>query len=144
MVLLLQDVVMEIFVWLEVMPDQVELKCAITTHGGQCVMICGVFRMLEWCADNLVYQHHVSISTRSPNIWTTYTQALSYLSIYKKRHTPQVHVYESTLVLATICPAANFSPEIHWLYSSVFHLHFSSNCNIKCKTWSGARTYMAG
>ena len=51
---------MEIFVWLEVMPDQVELKCAIITHGGQCVMICGVSRMLEWCADNLDYQHHVS------------------------------------------------------------------------------------
>ena len=54
---------MELFVWLEVMPDQVELKCAIITHGGQCVMIYGVSRMLEWCADNLDYQHHVSIST---------------------------------------------------------------------------------
>ena len=51
---------MEIFVWLEVMPDQVELKCAIITHGGQCVMISGVSRRLEWCADNSDYQHHVS------------------------------------------------------------------------------------
>ena len=63
MVLLLQK---EIFVWLEVMPDQVELKCAIITHGGQCVMILGVSRMLEWCADNLNYHHHVSI--RLPTI----------------------------------------------------------------------------
>ena len=63
---LLQDVVMEIFVWLEVMPDQVELKCAIITHGGQCVMIYGVFRMLEWCVDNLDYQHHVSIRLPIP------------------------------------------------------------------------------
>ena len=61
--------VMEIFVWLEVMPDQVELKCAIITHGGQCVMMDGVSGMLEWCADNLDYQHHVSISTRLPNLF---------------------------------------------------------------------------
>ena len=61
--------VMEIFVWLEVMPDQVELKCAIITHGGQCVMMDGVSRMLEWCADNLDYQHHVNISTRLPKSW---------------------------------------------------------------------------
>ena len=52
---------MEIFVWLEVMPDQVELKCAIITYGGQCVVIDGMTKMLEWCADNLDYQHHVSI-----------------------------------------------------------------------------------
>ena len=38
---------MEIFVWLEVMPDLVELKCAIITYGGQCVIIDGVSRMLE-------------------------------------------------------------------------------------------------
>ena len=63
---------MEIFVWLEVMPIQVELKCAITTHGGQCVMIIGISRMLEWCAENLDYHRHVSISTRLPNIWTMY------------------------------------------------------------------------
>ena len=56
--------VMEIFVWLEVMPDQVELKCAIITHGGQCVMMDGVTKMLKWCADNLDYQRHVSISTK--------------------------------------------------------------------------------
>ena len=60
---------MEIFVWLEVMPDQVELKCAIITYGGQCVMMDGVSRMLEWCADNLDYQHHVSISTSLPKSW---------------------------------------------------------------------------
>ena len=60
---------MEIFVWLEVMPEEVELKCAIITHGGQCVMILGVSRMLEWCADNLNYQHQVRISTRSPNLF---------------------------------------------------------------------------
>ena len=59
---------MEIFVWLEVMTDQVELKCAIITHGGQCVMMDGMSRMLEWCADNLDCQHHVSISTRLLNI----------------------------------------------------------------------------
>ena len=63
---------MEIFVWLEVMPDQVELKCAMITHGGQCVMISGMSRMLEWCADNLDYQHLVHISTGLPNIWTMY------------------------------------------------------------------------
>ena len=60
---------MELFVWLEVMPDQVELKCAIITHGEQCVMMDGVSRMLEWCADNLDYHHHVSISTRLPNFF---------------------------------------------------------------------------
>ena len=63
---------MELFAWLEVMPHQVELKCAIITHGGQCVMMDGVSRMLEWCADNLDYHHHVSIRTTSPNIWTMY------------------------------------------------------------------------
>ena len=52
---------MELFAWLEVMPDLAELKCAIVTHGGQCVMICGMSRMLEWCADNLDCHHHVNI-----------------------------------------------------------------------------------
>ena len=66
--LLIQDVKMEVFVWLEVMPHQVELKCAIITHGGQCVMMDGVSKMLEWRADNLDYHHHVSI--RLPNILT--------------------------------------------------------------------------
>ena len=63
---------MEIFVWLEVMPDQVELKCAIITHGGQCVMILGVSRMLEWYADNLDYHQNVSISTKSPKFMTLF------------------------------------------------------------------------
>ena len=75
---------MEIFVWLEVMPDQVELKCAIITHGGQCVMILGVSRMLEWYADNLDYHHHVSISTRLTNI--LYVRGVKEISTY-------AHVY---------------------------------------------------
>ena len=53
---------MELFVWLKAMPEEVELKCAIITHGGQCVMIFGVSRMLKWCADNLDYQQQVSIT----------------------------------------------------------------------------------
>ena len=50
----------DIFVLLEVMTNQVESKFAIITHGEQCVMICGVFQMLGWCADNLDYLRHVS------------------------------------------------------------------------------------
>ena len=48
---------------------KVELKCAITTYGGQCVMMDGISGMLEWCADNLDYQHYVTISTRLPNLF---------------------------------------------------------------------------
>ena len=92
---------MELFVWLEVMPDQVELKCAIITHGGQCVMMDGVFRMLEWCADNLDYQHHVSINTKLPNLLTIYVGFfLSVQCTFKKAH----------LALATIYSVANSTP----------------------------------
>ena len=51
------------FVLLEVMTYQVEWKFAITTHGELFVMMAGVSRMLEWCADNLDYPQHVSIIT---------------------------------------------------------------------------------
>ena len=54
---------MEMFVWLEVMTDQVEWKFAIITHGELFVMMVGGSRMLEWCADNLDYPHHVSITS---------------------------------------------------------------------------------
>ena len=89
---------MELFVWLEVMPHQVELKCAIITHGEQCVMIYGVSRMLEWCADNLDYHHHVSISTRLPNIGSVHEGQR--ISTYIKTY----------LALATIYSVVNSSP----------------------------------
>ena len=54
---------MEMFVWLEVMTDQVEWKFAIITHGELFVMIDGMSRMLEWFADNLDYPQSVSITT---------------------------------------------------------------------------------
>ena len=53
---------MEMFVWLEVMTYQVEWKFAIITYGELFVMIVGMFRMLEWCADNLDYPQSVSIT----------------------------------------------------------------------------------
>ena len=56
------SVKMEIFGWLEV-TYQVEWKFAIVTYGELCVMMVGMSRMLEWCADNLDYPHHVSITT---------------------------------------------------------------------------------
>ena len=54
---------MEIFVWLEVMTDQVEWKFAIIIYGELFVMTIGMSRMLEWCADNLDYPQCVSITT---------------------------------------------------------------------------------
>ena len=51
---------MEIFVWLEVMTDQVEWKFAIITYGELFVMMVGMSGMLEWYADNLDYLHCVS------------------------------------------------------------------------------------
>ena len=55
---------MEMFVWLEVMIYQVEWKFAIITYGELFVMIFGMSRMLEWCADNLDYPQSVSITFR--------------------------------------------------------------------------------
>ena len=56
------SVKMEMFVLLEVMTYQVEWKFAIITHGELYVMTCGMSGMLEWCADNLDYHQHVSIT----------------------------------------------------------------------------------
>ena len=54
---------MEMFVWLEVMTYQVEWKFAIIIYGELFVMMVGMSRMLEWCADNLDYPQSVSITT---------------------------------------------------------------------------------
>ena len=54
----------EKFVWLVVAsPLKVELKFAITTLGGQCVMIRGIAMMPQWYADNLDYHQCVSSSS---------------------------------------------------------------------------------
>ena len=48
------------YVWLEVIPQQDEWRCAITMYGAQCVMIIGMLMMLEWPADNLDCRPQVS------------------------------------------------------------------------------------
>ena len=104
---------MELFVWLEVMPHQVELKCAIITHGGQCVMMDGVSRMLEWCADNLDYQHHVSISTRLANVLTVLG---SVLYVHKISTYVHVHSWKHVGISNHFFFVANSSPGSHRLY----------------------------
>lgn len=57
----------EKFVWLGAdVPLKVEWKSAMTIFGGQCVMMHGITRMLEWYADNLDYHHYVSNRTLPP------------------------------------------------------------------------------
>ena len=46
---------MDRFVWLGVMPQQVEWKCAITEYGALCVVTSGILMMLELSADNSDY-----------------------------------------------------------------------------------------